>query len=399
MKARIQTPIWTGNIDSESPTLRTTGILGSLRWWTESLLRGINKQACDPTSRENCPDEKEKIKYYCLACLIFGATGLSKSFKSRIDCKCSPVFVGTPINIKPENRRRGWYLGSGLVGKFELSFLPLVKSFEEALVEIPLAIASKWGGMGAKTQLGYGVFQLEGYPADTDIQSFLNALKSIQHRLEFVQNAKFRDYVPNSEEYPNIRDFFFAKMQFESLDDWWKGVDGIGKRNRYSSQAYDREVEKWIESGSVPIAPAIKNWIRFGKLVRNRKGKEIPVSPFKEIYNPEISKWLFGDMSQRIASKINISSAYRMSDNIWEFRIWGWVPESKGGFRRDEFLHSLKMSLANSNNKVMIPWNNLLGKEAKKTKLASWRQFNSDNYTEGKEHDIYKYIDSLLEEV
>lgn len=397
MRAKIQTPIWTGNIDSESPILRTTGILGSLRWWTESLLRGIDKHACDPTSAEKCPEEKNKIKYYCPACLVFGATGLSKSFRLEIDSTCNHVFVGNPINIKPERRRRGWYLGSGLVGEFELSFLPLEKSFKEVLVEVPLAIASKWGSIGAKTQLGYGVFQMKEYSAYANIQSFSNALKSIQDRLEFVQNAEFRDCIPNSEKYPNIQDFFFTKMQFKASKSWWKGVDGIRNQKGYSGRVGNKRIEEWVESGSVPISPAIKNWIRFGKLIKAGNGKKVPASPFREIYNRKISNWIFGDIGEKIASKINISSAYQMYDNIWEFRIWGWIPEHSR-FDKNGFLHSLKTSLMNSNNGVKIPWNSLLGDEAKEMKLISWRQFDSDNDTEKKEHDICKYIESLLEE-
>ncbi len=45
MKLKIKTPIYTGGIDSKSELLRSTGIMGSLRWWTEAILRGMCKFA------------------------------------------------------------------------------------------------------------------------------------------------------------------------------------------------------------------------------------------------------------------------------------------------------------------------------------------------------------------
>ncbi|HCF37538.1 MAG TPA: type III-B CRISPR module RAMP protein Cmr1, partial [Thermosipho africanus] len=38
MNLQIKTPIWTGDVDSKSDIIRSTGIVGSLRWWTETLL-------------------------------------------------------------------------------------------------------------------------------------------------------------------------------------------------------------------------------------------------------------------------------------------------------------------------------------------------------------------------
>lgn len=42
------TPLWTGNEKRESKVLRETGILGSLRWWYEAVVRGLGGKACDP---------------------------------------------------------------------------------------------------------------------------------------------------------------------------------------------------------------------------------------------------------------------------------------------------------------------------------------------------------------
>ncbi len=85
LKFTCLTPLWTGDIDSKSNVLQPTGIMGSLRWWTEIILRGMDKFICDPTTDDRCPqrDENSKIEKYCSACLIFGATGLRRLFKIK----------------------------------------------------------------------------------------------------------------------------------------------------------------------------------------------------------------------------------------------------------------------------------------------------------------------------
>lgn len=88
-KIKIKTPFWTGNVAGKSDTLIETGLLGSIRWWTESVLRGMGYFVCDPVDDSNdskikkCPlNSKEgDNESYCISCLIFGATGLKRSFK------------------------------------------------------------------------------------------------------------------------------------------------------------------------------------------------------------------------------------------------------------------------------------------------------------------------------
>ncbi len=163
----------------------------------------------------------------------------------------------------------------------------------------------------------------------------------------------------------------------------------------------------WVSSGSVPIAPAIKNWLRFGKKITTKEGKKIQVSPFSEVFNKRVSNWLFGNSEEnnKTASKINISCAYPVNDNLWEFRIWGWIPKDgiPQGFDRGGFLNSLKQTLRGGS--VKIPWNELLGNQTKNHKLKVWREFDSPRDTvkpnardtiKPNESNIDDYIQSLL---
>jgi len=420
MRLDIITPIWTGDIDSKSDSIDSTGILGSLRWWTEAILRGMGKFACDPAGDERCPDEMQ----YCPACLIFGATGIRRLFRLEISGG-EKIFDGGAINIKPDQRNRGWYLGSGLIGEIDVNIIPLDRDFDENLFLVPLAIASKWGGIGAKTQHGYGVVELVD-KVGLRFENFKKALEKIL-KSERLQKLNIKERNATNDALPNIKEMFFAKVQFDiQNNEWWKEIDGI------KPVSNDQRLEKWIETGSVPISPAIKNWLRYddGKNLWQNKDKNKDERKEKRKEN-----WLFGttervclscyekvnqdgnnrqnfwcsncrkslekeETFERVASKINVSCAYRINNTTWEFRIWGWIPERENpeGFDRNNFLVNLKQTL-NGNGTITIPWKSLLGNHTNNHKLKVWWEFNSPNDTvKTNGSDINKYLQSLLED-
>ena len=43
IKLTTVTPIWTGGPEGKSNRLHITGIMGSLRWWYEALIRGVQR--------------------------------------------------------------------------------------------------------------------------------------------------------------------------------------------------------------------------------------------------------------------------------------------------------------------------------------------------------------------
>jgi len=392
MKIKIKTPLWTGDIDSRSDMLQSTGIIGSLRWWTEVIIRGIGKFACDPSGDERCPKDKE----YCPVCLVYGATGIRRLFRLKISGG-EKVFNGGTINIRPNNRNRGWYLGSGLIGELDLQVIQLDRNYDENLVLIPLSIAANWGGLGAKTQHGYGVVEFEN-KGELKFENFQNVLNKILEE-ERLKNLSIKERNETNNTLPDLKEIFFAKVQFEvDNNDWWREIDGIRQalnpRDRHGNidQGMQRRNEEilgaWYTSNSLPIASAIKNWLRYQDGVRlwktnnrNRDG--------------EIENWLFGTIrNNKSASKINISCAYEIGSTTWEFRIWGWIPikENPDGFNRENFLTALKERL----NGIM-PWTQLLGHKTKNHKLIDWREFNSPRDTVNKEKDIHNYLQSLLE--
>lgn len=54
-------PLWTGGIDGSMNHIHETGIIGSMRWWYEAIVRGLGGRAYDP-SRHECPDKDDNYR-------------------------------------------------------------------------------------------------------------------------------------------------------------------------------------------------------------------------------------------------------------------------------------------------------------------------------------------------
>ena len=97
IKINLLTPLWTGGVDRQTDRIRETGILGSLRWWYEAVVRGPGKKACDPGkgkcsfdarayNQSKAEDERQRLRDagLCDVCQIFGATGWKRRFRLEI---------------------------------------------------------------------------------------------------------------------------------------------------------------------------------------------------------------------------------------------------------------------------------------------------------------------------
>ncbi len=365
--------------------------MGSLRWWAEALLRGHEPFfVCDPAiSDQRCPSKEKRdgkqIYCYCAACLLFGATGLRRSFSIQL----SGGKVNNDVKrlrIVPENRSRGWYLNSGIYGNLKMRIIPYKDSFNPEFVLLPLAIAAHWGGIGAKTQHGYGVVEL--------FDSSLTGAASILGRWEKLRSSLPLNYGMRKDKndlvLPNLKDMFFAKVRFSPKNDWWKEVDGLKG---------DSNVIDWVKAGSVPIAPVIRNWLRYGKGKKLWQSDKVNKESDKVSKVGKIEKCLFGSSkNNRTAAKINISSAYPLDNGQWEFRLWGWIPKEEkiiSGIR-ENFLNELKESLAGQKGETN-PYS-VLEDSLTRPDAIIWREFASDRDTvTGSNSDYFKYVDSLAQ--
>ncbi|MBW2137903.1 MAG: type III-B CRISPR module RAMP protein Cmr1 [Deltaproteobacteria bacterium] len=292
MRIRTLTPLWTGGVDRTCDRLHETGIIGSLRWWYEAIVRGLGGEACDP-SQGTCGFDAG----LCDVCQLFGATGWRRRFRLEIvDDQTTPIWQPTDqmLNVRPPGRTRGWYLPPGGMGRLTLKFIgdPKVLSLMAAL----LLFLEKRGNLGAKPQLGYGVFAIENRD---------EALKWARRNNDAESGREWRVHGGKEpdKDLPDLRRFGFFKYQFETTKPgWWTQVPGL---NRVSTQVQPIVSQYKI----VPVSPALKNEWRFNRW--NRKWGN--------------DREIFGTLRpDRIRSKVAVSWAYR-DNGKWEVRGWVWL--------------------------------------------------------------------------
>lgn len=279
------TPLWTGGIDGATDRIHETGLIGSLRWWYEAIVRGFGGWACDP-SQHLCSVEQG----LCAACQLFGATGWRRRFRLLvINDQTTPAWQGNQLlNIRPPGRSRGWFLPPGRVGKLSLRV-----TGEETAVATILALLqflARWGSIGAKPQLGYGFVNLT-LPAP--IEAPLPAL-SVSKSSPAQQQQ--------SQNWPSLQHIGFLRYRFQpSNPAWWSKIAGM--------ERVITQIRPLAARGMVPIAPILKNRWRF--------------QHWQKKWGDERLFW--GSVShERRRGQMGVSWAYQ-TDAGWEIRGWAWL--------------------------------------------------------------------------
>ena len=207
-----RTPLWTGDILGHSKQVRETGIIGSLRWWYEAIVRGLGGYACDPSQGSKCEwDPARKEKSLCPACYLFGATGWARLFSLRMGSLSTvPIFFRhlSKANDSWMNLIFKKQLPSqkALWGKTTLSLRDRGVDVGYALqqAKLALAFAALYGGIGARTQHGFGQVCLSP-PLGASDNFFAEALRALKQRIdagEFRRGA-------NPHNAPNLTQFVY----------------------------------------------------------------------------------------------------------------------------------------------------------------------------------------------
>jgi CRISPR-associated protein Cmr1 len=320
------TPIWTGNVDGKVDRIHESGIIGSLRWWYEAVVRGLGGWACDP-SQTKCSHEGDM----CDVCRIFGTNGWRRRFRLTVDEQTHPAWHHEKsLNIRPPGRSRGWHLNTGVIGSARLTFHGDLQTLQE--IQKLLIFLEKWGNIGARPQIGYGAFRIDGIKNTT--------VKSVSLPME-----KPHEELPVSWLH-DLRSFVFYKITFVVKNSrWWQKVPGLRElRNPREDQLL---LNNLSEQGMVPVTPALKNHLRFEQ----------------EWSSNAIPHWLFGTLKhhERIRSKVAFSWAYRQGDSDeWEIRGWMSLPQGRMGARcRNEVWRAFQRAIGEPRN-----WMTLLGMTA-----------------------------------
>jgi len=136
------TPIYTGDANRSYKRLVPSGIMGSLRWWFEVLVRGLGGKVCDPTVEGvRCPENNKQLHepgHHCVVCELFGCTGWARKFR---------------LMVLDENGQRVIQDQIQEGQKFTLRFILLrtIAPEEWCLLDATLRLIANYGAIGGKT--------------------------------------------------------------------------------------------------------------------------------------------------------------------------------------------------------------------------------------------------------
>jgi len=262
------TDVWTGGVDQHCDSLHETGLLGSLRWWYEVVVRGLGGSACDPTDNSPCRDTD-----HCGACEVFGSTGWSRKIRLQV-FGTSGGLISSPLNKGVE---------------FALHFIELrhICDEERWLLTKSVEIAAKWGSIGGRTtrkpQVRKGVGDDYGLV-------FLKSALTIKCNQDKAKQylSGFRTDVGKAG-YPDLRCFFFVRGAFLWRDQmnalmarepFLRGDRGSGNTPAVSKKIFSFQTDSgrvWGYAQDVKMRDEITKYLRteFGAKARIRTGEEV----------------------------------------------------------------------------------------------------------------------------
>jgi CRISPR-associated protein Cmr1 len=256
-----------------------------MRWWLEALLRGVGGSAPDPVAHPSVFDSRHgETGGLDPASLLFGATGYRRRFRLMVTSKVSQAPVdkvefrelshpvlndrGQPVSNPdgtPKLKVPTWFFNSTPVkGTLVLQVTPLHEDCNAPLVSDLLSFMAKWGTLGARAQMGFGV--AKAISGETGGDALLQFLKDRQGK-------------NGADGMPALHQMFFARVA---------GRGGVVLDDRDTF--------------------LLKHDIR--RLFTNRDLRH------------EVMGWV--DRDQRQGARIHMSRPYGSRRAI---RLWGWVPE------------------------------------------------------------------------
>lgn len=386
VKIKTLTPLWTGGVETgKVDRIHETGILGSLRWWMEVLVRGLGGNACDPTSDERSSfdfqkfdakiyrqlqDEVKRRQYLrdtglCDVSQIFGATGWKRRFRLEVqETQVSDANIKHPIeanrtytNNQSQQKTPTWYFQSPpKSGSFTIQLQKLSPDFKPEVIGGLIQFIADWSALGARPQMGFGVIQVEGSRINT--QSLYDWL------VLTTGNITYPDL-------PSLRNIFLAKIQLKDSNTSFKEQDTFNlKYDLRQLFRTDTETDKRAEGDGKP---------------RPKKKDEVK----------DLRHFIMGTVEDdRMAAKIKISRPYNDSDGKSIMRVWGWIPEKavihlKDNRKKDLYINGWDRAKIVSDICQHLKENYT---------LLDWREMNSvrDTVTEN-QTDVQAFLRSLLQ--
>lgn len=341
------TPLWTGGADQTSDRLHVTGLMGSLRWWYEALVRGLGGYACDPTSenpdarcafdskayekaraekRDDAEAIREGLKKVCPVCHLFGATGWARLFQLQ------PVSVPTtelhfrtslPMNkswLKRVFGGESQSIDARRVPYGNLIFQIVTRRYDTdyALSQLGLVFrfAEMYGGLGARLQHGFGQVGLT-LPSKMINLTMNDAPNQLVTRLK---SEGWRSHGPQVETPFTLSNFLSLDyvLSGSSLSDFTRdnahiGNPQKGRESSYLPCAFDLRykgkgkfgMRRWLEDPE-----GSKRW--------SHNNANVLMGISKKKGEPD-------NEDDRQASRLCFGMPYQVSD-VYRLRIFGFAP-------------------------------------------------------------------------
>ncbi len=303
LEIRTLTPLWTGGVEAgKVDRIHETGILGSLRWWYEAIVRGLGGEACDPSTgtcrfdaeayeKSQADDERQRLRDagLCDVCQVFGATSWRRRFRLTIvgkDVSDASIKHTIYLNDRQYRDNKGklrpptWYFrdptqqrtapNTPKTDHFTIQIQGLVPNFPAEVIAGLIQFIADWAAIGARAQVGFGVIEIVSGRIDT--RPLFDWLKPV------VGSNTYPDL-------PSLRNIFLAR---------------IAPKNS----------QQFSETDTFNLKYDLRRLFTDNSGVRHFvMGKVYMSGPRK------------GD---RIAAKVKMSRPY---DNGRLMRVWGWIPE------------------------------------------------------------------------
>lgn len=271
IQLKTLTPIWTGDANGKADRLITTGLLGSIRWWFEVLVRGLEGYACDPNGK------KCEGRNHCVVCELFGCTGWGRKFRFDV------MDENGKLRERIEDGKKKYSPQILKDEKIILRFTPLRPIYEEekALLETTLLLIAGYGAMGGKTVLkptDEKGRQNKTHHQDYGLVNFVDP-----SQIEKIPIHILREYISQQKwRKDNHGDFSWA-----SLKNFWCVEEKYLARQGSKESSYNKVLgRKQDKSEKEKQEERIIRW-----------------SDLFEDKNEQVSKWLAGQAGKKPVSK------------------------------------------------------------------------------------------------
>lgn len=326
VKIKMLAPIWTGGVENECDRLHETGIIGSLRWWHEAVVRGLGGYACDPTDKDKRCElsgkektDEERRKNMCPVCYLFGCGGWKRRF--RLEVKHKGEFVPFQLaTLDKKDNFNYWWLSQIFANSInsQLPFGDIILKFTllnddgiEKQLKSLLSIMSHLGAIGAKTQYGFGQFDFE---EKMRLENSINTIRDFLKANNFKQDT-------NNDKWYSLEKFWFYKIQLPSENKLIKKfqraniVGSDTSQNNYLPVSFDIRY-KLPGSDDSGLRQSYYNLLNGDKNIKKQKTKE-----------------LFGMLgNEKIGGRIFVSHLFKREeeDDNYILRVWGFTEENVG---------------------------------------------------------------------